>query len=207
MLQRSGKEDADEKAPLQQLALLNVSIPASELVSCLRETPHLRDLWVDVRTNGTLTDELLENLRLDELQAIDAEVTEDDGGPRVGDAAEVTEERRERLVPELERLHISCPAIFSADTLMNMVRSRTAPQRKPPPTYEGAARTVSDASRETAAAKVSEPASPLRYINIHCTDPELRVESQIVARLRIMAAAGIKLFFRVGDRDVVHDDR
>ncbi|KAL1678651.1 hypothetical protein EV122DRAFT_211712 [Schizophyllum commune] len=205
MLQRSGKEDADEKVPLQQLALLNVSIPASELVSCLRETPHLRDLWVDVRTNGTLTDELLENLRMDERLAADAEVTEDGSESPTGDAAKVTEERRERLVPELERLHVSCPATFSADTLMNLVRSRTAPQRKTPPTYEDAARAANDG--ETAASQASEPASPLRYINIHCTDSTLRVEPQIVARLRIMAAAGIKLFFRVGDRDVVHDDR
>ncbi|KAL1720008.1 hypothetical protein EV715DRAFT_197948 [Schizophyllum commune] len=205
MLQRSGKEDADEKVPLQQLALLNVSIPASELVSCLRETPHLRDLWVDVRTNGTLTDELLENLRMDERLAADAEVTEDDSGSPTDDAAKIAEKRRERLVPELERLHISCPASFSAETLMNMVRSRTAPQRRTPPTYEDAARAAND-DGETAAAKVSDPASPLRYINIHCTDPELRVEPQIVARLRIMAAAGIKLFFRVGDRDVVHEN-
>ncbi|KAL1709590.1 hypothetical protein EV121DRAFT_194300 [Schizophyllum commune] len=204
-MQRSGKEDADEKVPLQQLALLNVSIPASELVSCLRETPHLRDLWVDVRTNDTLTDELLENLRMDERLAADAEVTEDGSVSPTGDAAKVTEERRERLVPELERLHISCPATFSADTLMNLVRSRTAPQRKTPPTYEDAARAANDG--ETAASHSSEPASPLRYINIHCTDPALRVEPQIVARLRIMAAAGIKLFFRVGDRDIVHDDR
>ncbi|KAL1732545.1 hypothetical protein EV714DRAFT_206556 [Schizophyllum commune] len=204
MLQRSGKEDADEKVPLQQLALLNVSFPASELVSCLRETPHLRDLWVDVRTNGTLTDELLENLRMDERLAADAQVMEDDSGSPTG--PKVTEERRERLVPELERLHISCPATFSADTLMNLVRSRTAPQRKTPPTYEDAAR-AANVNGETAASKASEPASPLRYINIHCTDPALRVEPQIVARLHIMAAAGIKLFFRVGDRDVVHDDR
>ncbi|KAL1751879.1 hypothetical protein FB107DRAFT_221146 [Schizophyllum commune] len=205
MLQRSGKEDADEKGPLQQLALLNVSIPASELVSCLRETPRLRDLWVDVRTNGTLTDDLLENLRMDERLEADAEVTEDDSGSPTDDAAKVTGERRERLVPELERLHISCPATFSVDTLMNLVRSRTAPQRKTPPTYKDAARAANDG--ETAASQAPEPARPLRYINIHCTDPALRVEPQIVARLRIMAAAGIKLFFRVGDRDVVHDDR
>ena len=136
--------------------------------------------------------------------AADAEVTEDDSGSPTDDAAKVTEERRERLIPELERLHISCPATFAADTLMNLVRSRTAPQRKTPPAYEDAARAANDG--ETAASQASEPASPLRYINIHCTDPALRVEPQIVARLRIMAAAGIKLFFRVGDRDVVHDD-
>ncbi|KAI5900574.1 uncharacterized protein SCHCODRAFT_02662072 [Schizophyllum commune H4-8] len=185
---------------------MNVSIPASELVPCLREAPHLRDLWIDVRTNSTLTNELLENLRLDERSETTADVSEDDSGPSSGTTAQITEERGKRLVPELERLHVSCPATFSADTLMNMVRSRTAPQRKTQPAYEDAARTVNDASRETAAAS-SEPASPLRYINIHCTDPALRVEPQIVARLRIMAAAGIKLFFRVGDRDVVHDGR
>ena len=138
--------------------------------------------------------------------AADAEVTEDDSGSPIDDAAKIAEERRERLVPELERLHISCPASFSAETLMNMVRSRTAPQRRTPPTYEDAARTAND-DGETAASKASEPASPLRYINIHCTDPALRVEPQVIARLRIMAAAGIKLFFRVGDRDVDYGDQ
>ncbi|KAL1746876.1 hypothetical protein HDZ31DRAFT_33214 [Schizophyllum fasciatum] len=203
MLRRSGGEDTSARSSLQQLALLNVSLPATDLATCLQEVPRLKDLWIDVRTDQTMTDALMDQLILGEREHLTDSPEEeavDDDAPTTSPPAQATHERREDLVPELERLHVSCPASFSAAAFMEMARSRTAPKRKAPPSVGG-----NTPPPPRPADPPSVPASPLRYINIHCTQPDLPVEPHIVARLRIMAAAGIGLFFRVGDRDVVHD--
>lgn len=206
MLRRSRQDDmsagATGRPNLQQLALINVPIPDVDLTSCLREIPHLRDLWIDSRTDGTVTDRLLELLALDEALTD----TESDGN-----ADEQTGEGASQAqlppVPVLERLHVTCPASFSAESFMQMIRSRTVPRRNDPPlSNEFASTKALSVDGPAKITSETSPASPLRYINVHCTDSNLRVEPQITARMRIMAAAGVKLFFRVGELDVVHDD-
>ncbi|TRM61991.1 hypothetical protein BD626DRAFT_404855 [Schizophyllum amplum] len=186
---------------LQQLALINVPIPDVDLTSCLREIPHLRDLWIDSRTDGTVTDRLLELLALDEGESPSSSEQAADTDKLQPSQAQLPP------VPVLERLHVTCPASFSAESFMQMIRSRTVPRRNDPPlSNEFASTKALSVDGPAKITSETSPASPLRYINVHCTDSNLRVEPQITARMRIMAAAGVKLFFRVGELDVVHDD-